>query len=410
MMAREIEQLRMQLDELRAQMVNLPVRHPPPETAPPASRVGVVVCKGPCGEDDFDDNRYWVKIQRITNEDTDASAPLTLGDAPRVKGNCETTSTETDRIVCVTNFGEASQETHFARPGAPVVVFAELDTGNPGMTRYYTPFIDLEDNGRRCDDSSSESSGTPKCLYTFRCTYYCETNTFGGVSLLSKTCGTAPANAGEWQIKSHTGDQCVLEFVQVGDDCPPTGAIFCPTPETFPDPPTVPPEGCCASSSASGGLVCIYTWDCLYDCANGTFGPVTYSGVNCDVTPDKVNEWYVGGTSDEVCALFYHVVGPSCPGPEMTGECPAPPAAPDGPTVPPEGCCDSSSSSGGSGSGSDGGSGSGSDGGSGSSSGACACPTKSITFISAINSIECNEQGGITLDYETETHTVYAPE
>ncbi len=284
---REMDRLRAELDELRAQLVNLPVRHPPPETPPPTSRVGVVVCQGPCGEDDFDDNRYWVKIQRIANSDTDASARLVLGDGPQVKGNCEPASLETDRIVCVTNFGEANEQTHFARPGTPVVVFAERDSGNPGMTRYYTPFIDLEDNGQRCDDSSG-SSGAGKCLCTFRCTFDCDTNSFGAVSLLSKTCGPAPANAGEWTIKARNGSQCVLEYVMVGGDCPPEGELYCPTPETFPDPPT---------------------------------------------------------------------------------------------TV--DGCCESS--------------------------GACDCPTKSITFVSAINSIECNEEGGITLDFETQTHTVYAP-
>ena len=91
--------------------------------------VGKIVCKGrelpwkpPETISDFADNRYWVHIE--------APGP--------------------DFIVQVLNLAEDNAKTHRAKPGTKLVLFKIFD-------KYYTPYIDLTDNGRVCADSSSSS-------------------------------------------------------------------------------------------------------------------------------------------------------------------------------------------------------------------------------------------------------------
>jgi hypothetical protein len=117
---------------------------------------GIVVCRGPNGEEDFDDNRYWVHLSYVSNNSTDPYEKTTLEKEPEESPKYE--------IVAVTNWDEDNCETHIVKPGTRVFVSLEYDQSSPPIPRYTLIRADVgQCRPETCDSSSSSprSSSSP---------------------------------------------------------------------------------------------------------------------------------------------------------------------------------------------------------------------------------------------------------
>lgn len=114
---------------------------------------GVVVCEGPNGEEDFDDNRYWVQRANVANNSTDDQEKVTLDKEPEESPKFA--------IVAATNLFEDNCGTHYVRPKTPVYVVVQHDQSSPPIPRY-TLIVADEGTCRaeRCDKSSSDSQSS----------------------------------------------------------------------------------------------------------------------------------------------------------------------------------------------------------------------------------------------------------
>lgn len=219
----------------------------------PGSLIGTVVCRGPNGEGDFTDNRYWVRLGRVSNTDGDGATTIALENL--------------DQIVCVTNLGERNNHSHAALPGTVVGLHRIFDQSTPPMARYIAQWIDTEPGDLTpCEESSSsqsssssessssessQSSGSEpglQCIWGWSCTYNCETGEWGAVTYLGVNCqapGAQPLN--EWTAAS----PCVYYFYKADGDCPgPEEGCDGNAPPDAPPAPDFTPDGCCSSSSS----------------------------------------------------------------------------------------------------------------------------------------------------------------
>jgi hypothetical protein len=91
---------------------------------------GVIQCTGPAGtESDYSDNRYWVALAFVSNDQTDAAtAPVTV--TPYASGDPRR------KVVTATNFFESNDLTHSVRPQTIVRLWAEFDRGSPAQLRW----------------------------------------------------------------------------------------------------------------------------------------------------------------------------------------------------------------------------------------------------------------------------------
>jgi hypothetical protein len=116
---------------------------------------GVVQCTGPQGtEADYTDNRYWVALGYVSNDQTDDSTAL-------VEVTAYASGDPRGKIVTATNFFENNDATHFVRPETVVRLWAEFDRGNPAQLRWTMIVADEgTNNAQPCSSSSSASSAS----------------------------------------------------------------------------------------------------------------------------------------------------------------------------------------------------------------------------------------------------------
>lgn len=149
---------------------------------------GQIVCKGPNGETNFDDQRYWVKLVRPKNtqvlyqgtsaipqaiEVEDVKIPFGVDGDP--DDSDRSTTALQNIIVMVENLAERNYHTHLAWPGTLILFTHKLDKSIPGQWKYVTSHIDLNKTGKHCKDSSSSSSsessdstGDELCWFFYR--------------------------------------------------------------------------------------------------------------------------------------------------------------------------------------------------------------------------------------------------
>lgn len=298
--------------------------------------MGSVVCRGPGGEEDFSDNRYWVQIKNVGNTDADSSSAISLTDAP------VNDVTARKQIVCVTNLGEANSGTHNVLPGTPLKMHRQLDRGDPPLWRYVTSYLDENPGSLKpCTESSESSSSSTdyRCFATYLSTYDCDTGIWGTPTYNGSDCLPAGTPT-TWALIN----DCVAQiYVDLGTSCTTTGECAGIEASSPPALPTLDAPDCCGSSSGPsessvGEMHCYARYYCTYDCDTPGWGTPVYNGSEClpigqAVGWQSLNDCSVSCLVDtgNVCTT-----DGECAGVEAT-----PPALPD----PPAGCCASSSGS-----------------------------------------------------------------
>ena len=113
-----------------------------------------VVCKGPCGEGDYKDNRYWGQL--VVPAEGASTDAISWTPAPPLYLNCGGGKETVPNIVTFTNLGEDGSKTHNLVPGRVVQVDWAYDSA--GNIHYTTPYGDEDTTGaEQCSSSSSQS-------------------------------------------------------------------------------------------------------------------------------------------------------------------------------------------------------------------------------------------------------------
>jgi hypothetical protein len=290
-----------------------------------ATQDGIVVCHGPQGQADYDDERYWVQFARCNNHDNDPTSNLDF--VPDSSGT----------IVTATDLFEYNAGTHAIGAGTPVILFPTISVD--GLKRWRFIAGDESPSGSDCGGSSGSSSGSGsgsgagRCVCVWQYSWDCASQT-GITTILGSTCGNQTGlPAGIWSLTSSASDHCIWKLPEItGNSCSTDGDCtigFC-------GPAPAPPNSseCCVGSgsicSGSPGSigsaptdVCIYEWNCKWTPSSGsgegTWSRVRQSGVNCDSPANfQFGAWVPSGTS---CVYHYYAQGAACPGPEETSDC-----------------------------------------------------------------------------------------
>lgn len=114
----------------------------------PADQLGIVVCRGPCGENDFPDSRYHVMFAKVGNVGGDKNAKVIIVpdltyEPPDCKGAYMTSGCFHPKVITATHLHEYDCDTHLVRAGTPVVLKSYADAGFPPVRRWLFQIADL---------------------------------------------------------------------------------------------------------------------------------------------------------------------------------------------------------------------------------------------------------------------------
>jgi len=257
----------------------------------PGALIGETVCNGPNGEDDFNDNRQWVQVKKISAS-CSPSTDWSLSDAPPILDPCTAASgtpVEIPHIVAAFNVGNAISLAH-EQPGKLVLLTPLEVLDAPHAIRWACEFIDPTDNQQACADSSS-SSGETRCWAKWSIDVDCDTKAKYWVSAPTDiVCGDASLHdRGVWfcdgegegtrkrlscwmdypEFACDDFQQCYQRFSGMSED-----AIF----QNRPVPPTdAKIDECCGNNYA-----CTQRYESTYSCDSKSWSaPSAVGTVGC---------------------------------------------------------------------------------------------------------------------------------
>lgn len=267
-----------------------------------AACLGVVVCRGPNGEADFKDNRYWCQLLNVTNVKT--ADPLATEDVPA------DVATSKPRIVCVTNLGENNQKTHHAFPKSVCAI--TLHYGTDATLTYTTEYIDPEVTGEYCHKY---------CWYLYQITWTCPTGeettgSFGAITCVDTQCQIINPWAfdpDKWVQVSARSDGCDYQYIVGTEEACDASPSECTNQSAHT--PAAPDNGDDCPCSSTEASTCWYHYAVYYTCdpegGEGTVGDVSLEESVCSpVNPWPlltVDGWKKTFESDASCKYEYVV-------------------------------------------------------------------------------------------------------
>jgi hypothetical protein len=154
---------------------------------------GVIQCNGPLGtEPDYPDNRYWVALGYVSNNETEDPTAL-------VQVTAYPSGDPRRKVVTATNFFENNDATHFVRPQTIVRVWAEYDRGSPAQLRW--SLIVADEGTNKSGPCSSSSSGSSSSA----------SSSSGSASSTSST--TSASSSGSASASTGSGSGCGCNWV-----------------------------------------------------------------------------------------------------------------------------------------------------------------------------------------------------